>query len=103
MNDSCNIPPAGYGIPANTSRLEKLELPALLKHAKDDSAIKAGPWRHVDYLSHDWKEEDIWSSWKYLTTRHKEYPDSSRLENASWRIWMKCKYKLKTVSPDALN
>ncbi|KAH6874301.1 hypothetical protein B0T10DRAFT_533033 [Thelonectria olida] len=100
---SNTISPADHGIPANPSRLEKLELSALLKHAKDDSAIKAGPWRHVDYLSHDWKEEDIWSSWKYLTTRRREYADSSRLENASWRIWTKCKYKLKTVSPETLN
>ncbi|KAL9581871.1 MAG: hypothetical protein Q9212_003632 [Teloschistes hypoglaucus] len=30
----------------------------------DDMDIKREPTRHVDYLSHNWKEEDIWSSWK---------------------------------------
>ncbi|KAH6873599.1 hypothetical protein B0T10DRAFT_567767 [Thelonectria olida] len=101
--DSYTIPPAEYSNPANTSRSEKSELPALYEHVEHDSAMKAGPWRHVDYLSHDWKEEDIWSSWKYITTRRREYPNRSRLENASWRAWMKCKYKLKTVSPETLN
>ncbi|KAH6953888.1 hypothetical protein BKA56DRAFT_638212 [Ilyonectria sp. MPI-CAGE-AT-0026] len=104
--NSYTVSPAGHGITVNTSRSEKSELPKLLEHAKDDSATTANPWRHVDYLSHDWKEEDIWSSWKYITTRRREYPEypnSSRLENASWRAWIKCKYKLKTVSPETLN
>ncbi|KAH7120192.1 hypothetical protein B0J13DRAFT_568623 [Dactylonectria estremocensis] len=101
--NSYTVSPAGHGIPVNKSRSEKSELPELLEHAEDDSATKANPWRHVDYLSHDWKEEDIWSSWKYITTRRREYLNSSRLENASWRAWIKCKYKLKTVSPETLN
>ncbi|KAH7145992.1 hypothetical protein EDB81DRAFT_483257 [Dactylonectria macrodidyma] len=101
--NSYTISPADRGIPVNTSRPERLELPELLEHAEDDSALKAGPWKQVDYLSHDWKEEDIWSSWKYITTRRREYSNSSRLENASWRAWIKCKYKLKTVSPETLN
>ncbi|KAL6405677.1 uncharacterized protein AUP68_10812 [Ilyonectria robusta] len=104
--NSYTVSPAGHGITVNTSRSEKSELPKLLEHAKDDSATTANPWRHIDYLSHDWKEEDIWSSWKYITTRRREYPEypnSSRLENASWRAWIKCKYKLKTVSPETLN
>ncbi|KAH6982394.1 hypothetical protein EDB80DRAFT_592767 [Ilyonectria destructans] len=97
------VSPADPGIPVNTSRSDRSELPQLLKQAEDDSAMKPGPWRQVDYLSHDWQEEDIWSSWKYVTTRRREYPNSSRLENASWRAWIKCKYKLKTVSPETLN
>ncbi|KAK5987585.1 hypothetical protein PT974_11717 [Cladobotryum mycophilum] len=32
-----------------------------------------------------------------------EFPNSARLENASWRTWMKAKYNLKTVSPETLN
>ncbi|KAH7115392.1 hypothetical protein B0J13DRAFT_459767 [Dactylonectria estremocensis] len=96
--NSYTVSPAGHGIPVTTSTSEKL-----LEHAEDDSAMKAGPWRQVDYLSHDWKEEDIWTSWKYITTRRREYPNSSRLENASWRAWTKCKYKLKTVSPETLS
>ncbi|KAL8947901.1 MAG: hypothetical protein Q9222_005863 [Ikaeria aurantiellina] len=71
--------------------------------AGDDMDIKREPTRHVDYLSHNWKEEDIWSSWKHVTARKKAYTNSNRLENASWRTWAKSKYHLKTVSPETLN
>jgi Fungal protein of unknown function (DUF1752) len=71
--------------------------------AEDDTAIKQAPSRHVDYLSHDWKEEDIWSSWKHIVSNRKVYGDRSRLENASWRTWAKQRQKLKTVPPDSLN
>lgn len=70
----------------------------------DDQAIEDQPTRHVDYLSHEWKEEeDIWSSWRYIVARRSVYSNSVRLENASWRTWTKTKYHLKTVSPEALN
>ncbi|KAL8688820.1 MAG: hypothetical protein Q9218_005360 [Villophora microphyllina] len=71
--------------------------------AGDDMDIKREPTRHVDYLSHNWKEEDIWSSWKHVVARRKVYGNSIRLENASWRTWAKCKYRLETVSPETLN
>jgi len=71
--------------------------------AGDDSAIVSEPTRHVDYLSHNWKEEDIWSSWRHIVSKRKVYSNGPRLENASWRTWAKSKYRLKTVSPEALN
>ncbi len=71
--------------------------------AGDDLSISSEPTRHVDYLSHNWKEEDIWSSWRHIVARRKVYSNSPRLENASWRTWAKSKYRLKTVSPEALN
>ncbi|MCJ1432992.1 hypothetical protein MMC27_002351 [Xylographa pallens] len=71
--------------------------------AGDDSAIKVEPSRHVDYLSHTWKEEDIWSSWRHIVAKRGVYSNSSRLENASWRTWTKSKNRLKTISPDTLN
>lgn len=71
--------------------------------AGDDSAIRLEPTRHVDYLSHNWNEEDIWSSWRHIVAKRKVYSNSSRLENASWRTWAKSKYRLRTVSPEALN
>ncbi|KAL9100688.1 MAG: hypothetical protein Q9163_003964 [Psora crenata] len=71
--------------------------------AGDDMAIKSEPTRHVDYLSHAWKEEDIWSSWRHIVSRRKVYSNSIRLENASWRTWAKSKYRLTTISPDSLN
>jgi len=69
----------------------------------DDTAVKDHPSRHVDYLSHDWREEDIWSSWRHIVSQRKVYGQKSRLENASWRTWTKSKYQLTTVSPDTLN
>ncbi|KAJ9196120.1 hypothetical protein DTO164E3_6417 [Paecilomyces variotii] len=73
------------------------------KAANDDIAIEDEPSRHVDYLSHDWREEDIWSSWRYVISRRNMYANAVRLENASWRTWAKAKYKLRTVSPETLN
>jgi hypothetical protein len=77
--------------------------PEVAEHAEDDSAVKAHPTRHVDYLSHEWTEEEIWSSWRYIVSQKGEYPNSARLENASWRQWLKAKYNLRTVSPETLN
>ena len=71
--------------------------------AGDDTAIENEPTRHVDYLSYNWKEEDIWASWRHIVAKRKAYSNSPRLENASWRTWAKSKYQLKTVSPEALN
>ena len=71
--------------------------------AGDDTAIENEPTRHVDYLSHNWKEEDIWASWRHIVAKRKVYSNSARLENASWRTWAKSKYQLKTVSPETLN
>ncbi|BDD59115.1 hypothetical protein MAP00_004354 [Monascus purpureus] len=71
--------------------------------AADDTSIEVEPSRHVDYLSHLWKEEDIWASWRYVTARKNVYSNGVRLENASWRTWAKSKHNLGTVSPDSLN
>ena len=71
--------------------------------AGDDTAIRVEPSRHVDYLSHNWREEDIWSSWRHIVAKRNVYSNSPRLENASWRTWAKSKNRLKTVSPDSLN
>lgn len=69
----------------------------------DDTAVKMEPKQHVDYLSHDWREEDIWSSWRHIVSQRRVYGQRSRLENASWRTWAKSKYQLRTVSPETLN
>ncbi|KAK9476026.1 hypothetical protein V1514DRAFT_370007 [Lipomyces japonicus] len=71
--------------------------------ANDDSVIQYEPARHVDYLSHNWKESDISSSWRYIVLRRKDVANSARLENASWRTWTKAKYNLRTVSPESVN
>jgi len=69
----------------------------------DDTAIKQEPSQHVDYLSHDWREEDVWSSWRHIVSQRRVYGQQSRLENAAWRTWVKSKYDLPTVSPETLN
>lgn len=71
--------------------------------AADDTCVRHEPSRHVDYLSHDWKEEDIWASWRYMVGKRKVHSNAARLENASWRTWAKKKYQLRTVSANKLN
>ena len=73
------------------------------RKAGDDTTIKSEPTRHVDYLSYNWKEEDIWASWRHIVAHRDVYPNSPRLENASWRTWAKSIHRLRTVSPDILN
>lgn len=70
----------------------------------DDTAVRQEPSRQVDFLSHEWREEDIWSSWRNIVSQRKTvYGERSRLENASWRTWAKTKFDLRTVSPERLN
>lgn len=75
----------------------------MAEYAKDDSAASTEPRQNVDYLSQDWKKEDIWLSWRYITSNRDQFGNSARLENASWRNWMKVKNNLKTISLDELN
>lgn len=98
--DSYTVSPTSNSISTNVSRPGS---PDVVEHAEDDTAVRIQPSRHVDYLSHNWKEEDIWSSWKHIVSKRNAYNNSARLENASWRTWIKSKYKLKTVSPETLN
>ncbi|AEO54152.1 hypothetical protein MYCTH_2296372 [Thermothelomyces thermophilus ATCC 42464] len=77
--------------------------PEFQERAEDDIAVRPLPSQHVDYLSHNWREEDIWSSWKLIVSRRGDYSNAARLENASWRTWMKAKNNLTTVSAETLN
>ncbi|KAJ7105467.1 hypothetical protein C8R43DRAFT_1046390 [Mycena crocata] len=69
----------------------------------DDSALVTLPRGQVDYLSHEWTEEDVWRSWRNMTRQKNEIANGMRLENASWRTWWKQRNKLKTVTPETLN
>lgn len=84
----------------NVSRSQS---PNPFEYANDDSAVRSQPLRNVDYLSHNWREEDIASSWKLIVSKRKTYNNSVRLENALWRTWAKSKNRLKTISPETLN
>lgn len=86
-----------------TSRPDSPNSPDKRTPAEDDTAVASKPSRQVDYLSHNWAEEDIWTSWRYIVSKRGEFSNSARLENASWRTWMKAKNNLKTISPESLN
>lgn len=74
---------------------------------QDDNDVLREPERHVDYLSHQWKESEISNSWKYIILKKKkrdvDLVNAARLENASWRTWAKARNNLATVSPEAVN
>lgn len=92
--------PEGDDLPTMRPRTGSADIPISVG---DDQAIERQPTRHVDYLSHEWKEEDIWSSWRYIVARRGAFSNSTRLENASWRTWAKSKNNLRTISPETLN
>jgi len=77
--------------------------PETVERAEDDIAVRVEPSRHVDYLSHEWREEDILPSWRHVVSNRKSYTNSRRLENAAWRAWEKTRSNLKTVSAESLN
>lgn len=81
----------------------KPDTPVVPEHAEDDIAVSTRPSKQVDYLSHGWREEDIWSSWRYIVNRSDDFPDRERLKNALWRTWIKAKANLTTIPPESLN
>ncbi|KAF1813651.1 hypothetical protein P152DRAFT_393836 [Eremomyces bilateralis CBS 781.70] len=92
-----------YTTPSSAGDSTETTTPDAVYHAEDDTSIKPEPTRHVDYLSYDWREEDIWSSWRHIVAQRRVLGERSRLENASWRQWAKQQNKLKTVAPESLN
>lgn len=73
---------------------------------RDDSDLPIASGLAVDYLSHEWKEEEIGHSWRALnsTKLYWEYHNNKdRLENAVWRAWTKFKNNLSTIPPEELN
>lgn len=106
-NYSSDISPTSQNKPSSpvTSEVTSptASTPDQLPMAEDDTSIRPEPSQHVDYLSHDWQEEDIWASWRHIVSKRNVYGQRSRLENASWRTWAKSKYKLRTISPETLN
>ncbi|EWY79982.1 hypothetical protein FOCG_17763 [Fusarium oxysporum f. sp. radicis-lycopersici 26381] len=102
-SDSYTISPTDHASSEVSDDTSRPDTPDHGEHAKDDMAVSSRPSRQVDYLSHDWREEDIWSSWRYIVMRRGELPNSIRLENAVWRTWVKAKNNLKTISPEMLD
>ncbi|KAF5725213.1 hypothetical protein FMUND_41 [Fusarium mundagurra] len=102
-SDSYTISPADHASSEVSHDTLGPDTPDHGEHTKDDMAVSSRPSRQVDYLSHNWREEDIWSSWRYIVMRRGKLPNSIRLENAVWRTWAKAKNNLKTISPDMLD
>jgi len=69
---------------------------------KSDMELQQYPAQNVDYLSHDWREEDIQASWKHVTSTRIAYSNSLRLENSSWRVWAKIRSNILTASPESI-
>ena len=44
----------------------------------DDSALVTLPRGQVDYLSHDWQEEDVWRSWRNMTRQKNAIANGAR-------------------------
>jgi Fungal protein of unknown function (DUF1752) len=74
-----------------------------LGNSKDDLMLRMPESRNVDYLSHVWREDEIWWSWRHLRSGQGAYHEIVRLENACWRSWAKLKDNLNTTSPESLN
>lgn len=93
--------------PSDSISLSEFTSPSFaFPQSHDDISVELGtaPIRQVDYLSHEWNEPDLWSSWRYVRKEKARYPqNATRLENASWRSWGKSRHKLKTITPDTLN
>jgi hypothetical protein len=96
------IPPPPPLIPQTLTNQTSLPIDSLAAPSAEDIQDRL-PSICVDYLSHDWSEEDVWASWRSMTRHKHEIANGVRLENASWRTWNKQRNKLKTISPETLN
>ncbi|KAI0683723.1 hypothetical protein BC835DRAFT_1221802, partial [Cytidiella melzeri] len=91
-------------VPATLTSYLPVLLVSVTNHAiPDDTSFSTQPSGQVDYLSHEWREEDVWRSWRNMTRQKNAIANGMRLENASWRTWWKQRNKLKTISPETLN
>ncbi|KAK7177837.1 hex2 protein [Paraphaeosphaeria sporulosa] len=96
--------PPSKALPANNKPSHPpASTPDHVQVSEDDMNLRPGPSKYVDYLSYDWKEEDVWVSWRHIVQHRSMYREGSRLENASWRQWAKSQFRLRTVTPDSLN
>ena len=72
---------------------------------EDDNRLGEEPRGQVDYFSRTWREEDIWSSWRYVVSKRRTYvlEEGLRFENASWRSWSKSRFSLPEVGQEKIN
>ncbi|KAI5295850.1 hypothetical protein KEM52_006720 [Ascosphaera acerosa] len=104
---ACSAGPLRQGQPHDAAETPKqLPSPESADHVLvscDDTTIADEPTHHVDYLTHCWSEEDIWSTWRYVLSKRSTLPAVARLENASWRCWGKCRAGGLTVLAEKID
>ncbi|TGO17939.1 hypothetical protein BTUL_0013g00110 [Botrytis tulipae] len=93
------LSPSDQSPTSELSELPEPTEPCDITETVDDLGVRVKPSHHVDYLAHDWPEEDLWASWKFIQSHRTAYENSKRLENASWRGWAKKRSNLKTIDP----
>lgn len=73
--------------------------------AEDDISLHSSsqPAHCVDYLAHEWKTDDLWTSYKHVHSHREGIRASKRLENALWRVWWRDNQGLKRIGPDAIH
>jgi hypothetical protein len=73
--------------------------------AEDDISLHASvqPAHCVDYLAHEWKTDDLWTSYKHVHSHRISLRASKRLENALWRVWWRDYQGLKRVDPEVIH
>ncbi|KAJ5195526.1 uncharacterized protein N7498_008964 [Penicillium cinerascens] len=69
----------------------------------DEEALEEKPLINVDYLSHVWREEDIWVTRRFVLREKSALKNSIRLENALWRTWTQCQQQLNIVPSDRVD
>ena len=53
----------------------------------DDASLQPLPHGQVNYLSHNWQEEDVQRLWQKTTKQKNKIVNGVGLENASWQTW----------------
>ena len=100
--DTVSEPPISYRTAGQISRAGTGGY-VLGSEREDDAVIVPQLTGQVEYLSYDWKEEEIWPLWKYIRSQQPEDNNGIRLENALWRTWMKAKEDLKVMRPEKID
>lgn len=96
-------PPSGIPCMGTATKVRsRLNITTVSRRAWEDNPLGDGPTRNVDYLSHKWEEEDIWTSRRYVVAKN-SFGDKIRLENALWRTWAKLKCRFPTVLPETMD
>lgn len=84
--------PLSSEAPSDVSKL-------VLRNAQSKPSVTVLTTKEINYLSHRWKEEEIWATWRYMFVQRGELDNSSRLKNALWRAWAKAQQSLRATTP----